>query len=156
MYPKNPMSHSYVSLIAHIVFSTKGRLPFLVDEIRPTLYAYIAGIQKNCGCVPIIINGTDDHLHSLAMMSATSALSDILRDVKACSSGWIHREYLKLVKFGWLTGYGAFSVSNLGIDVVQAYIMRQEAHHKRVTYKEEFLRLLEEVGIPHDTRYLWD
>ena len=150
------MAHSYINLAVHMVFSTKGRYPFLVEEVRPNLYAYIGGILKGLGCVPIIINGTPDHIHSLAMMSATRALSDTLRDMKACSSGWVHREYPQLGRFGWQTGYGAFSVSKMGIEVVQAYIMRQEAHHERVTYQQEFLRLLEEAGIPYDSRCVWD
>ena len=150
------MAHSFVQLNIHIIFSTKQRCPFLTEQIRPRLLSYLGTLLRSLDAPPTIINGAADHLHLLTSIPATRSIADIVRDMKAISSGWIHREFPLLSKFAWQTGYAAFSVSATDVDSVREYIRSQERHHRRVSFQEEYLRLLHEAGIAIDDRFLWE
>lgn len=150
------MAHTYVQLITHIVFSTKHRELYLTPELRERLFPYMGGIFRGLDSSALLINGVSDHVHILALLPAKRALSDIMRDVKANSSGWVHEQFPRFKKFAWQTGYGAFSVSKSNLEVVRVYIANQEKHHKRRTFKEEYIGLLQKHGIEYDEKYIWD
>ena len=150
------MGHSYTNLLYHIVFSTKERQPWLDPEISTRLYAYAGGAIRSEGGVSISINGSVDHIHILAKLRQNKSVSDSMRAIKANSSGWIHRSFPALREFAWQSGYGAFSVSQSQVGTVQRYIVDQQRHHQRVSFKEEFIALLNAHGIEYDERYLWD
>jgi REP element-mobilizing transposase RayT len=97
-----------------------------------------------------------DHVHLLVSVSKERALSDLLRTLKANSSRWIHETYPDRRGFAWQAGYGAFSVSNSGLDPVRGYIASQAEHHRRHTFQEEFVLFLQRHGIAFDERYLWE
>ena len=150
------MPQSYCCLLYHVTFSTKEREPWLRDEIRSRVHEYLGGAVRDEGGVPILINGTADHVHMFAKLRQDKAISDVLRGIKANSSGWIHREFENCGEFHWQAGYGAFTVSQSQADRVKAYIAGQEEHHRRVPFKEEFLALLKKHEIEYDERYIWD
>lgn len=100
------------------------------------------------------INGVEDHVHLLVGLRATHRLADVLKDIKAGSSRWVHDE-LNLQSFAWQEGYGAFTVSALQIDAVKNYIENQEEHHRVKTFQEEYLEFLNRCGVKYDERYLW-
>ncbi|MEK6300322.1 MAG: IS200/IS605 family transposase [Acidobacteriota bacterium] len=150
------MGHSHTNLLYHIVFSTKERQPWLDTEISTRLYPYVGGAIRSEGGVGISINGCPDHIHILAKLKQDKAVSDVLRAIKANSSGWIHRTFYSLRGFAWQSGYGAFSVSQSQVDKVEHYIANQQVHHQRVSFKEEFIALLDAHGIEYDEEYLWD
>jgi putative transposase len=150
------MGHSYTNLLYHIVFSTKERQPLLGTEINPRLYDYLGGAIRSEGGQSLSINGCADHVHVLARLRQDKAVSDVLRAIKANSSGWIHRTFPGSRDFAWQRGYGAFSVSQYEAQTVQQYIANQQGHHQRVSFKEEFISLLDAHGIEYDERYLWD
>jgi len=149
------MAQSYTSLLYHVVFSTKDRAPVLAPEWRARLYAYLGGVLRERGGDLLEINGTNDHLHLLLKLHQDHTLSRIVRDVKATSSGWIHREFPRLRRFAWQRGYGAFTVSISQLERVRRYIQTQQEHHRRRTFQEEFVALLKAHGIAYDERYLW-
>ena len=149
------MSQSYCNLIYHIVFSTKGRQNLLYDRIRPRIHEYIGGAVRNANGVAIIVNGTADLVHILARLRQDQAISDILRNIKASTSGWIHRTFPDLATFAWQVGYGAFTVSASQIEKARLYIINQENHHKTMSFTEEFVALLDAHGIEYDAKYLW-
>lgn len=103
--------------------------------------------------VPLAVGGVSDHVHLLVSLKSKHRLDYFLRDLKADSSGWIHKELRK--KFEWQKGYGAFSVSPTGIDRVKNYILKQPEHHQKKTFEDEYVELLELSGIEYDKRYLW-
>ena len=105
------MSDAYVNLIYHIVFSTKNREPFLTEAHQPELYDYVGGIVRNRGGISLGVNGTADHVHVLAKLRQDKSLSDVIRDLKAGASGWLHDVFPDLQDFSWQRGYGAFTVS---------------------------------------------
>ncbi len=149
------MASTLTNLLYHVVFSTKGRAPLITGVIREPLYRYIGGIIKNQRGALIEIGGVADHVHLLARFPASKAVSDMLRDLKSDSSGWINQEG-RHERFGWQTGYGAFTVSQSQVGTVRRYIQRQEEHHRQSSFKEELIALLEKHEIEYDERYLWD
>lgn len=112
------MSQSYTNLIYHIVFSTKNRQPLITNEIKPRLYEYIGGILRNKGGIALAIGGMNDHIHVLAKLRPDDSLSNVLRDLKANSSGWMHKVFPEMKDFSWQNGYGAFTVSASQIEIV--------------------------------------
>ncbi len=148
------MSQSFTNLIYHIVFSTKNRQPLIIGEIKPRLYEYIGGILRNKGGIALEIGGMNDHLHVLAKLRPDDSLSNVLRDLKANSSGWLHKVFPELKDFSWQNGYGAFTVSASQIEVVRRYIANQEKHHTKFTFRDEFIKLLRANKIEFDEKYL--
>ena len=147
---------SYTCIHFHLVFSTKHRQPFIVEGLEERLYQYIGGLLGNRKSRLLAAGGIPDHVHLLVSLSKELSVSDALRDIKTNSSAWIHETYPDHRTFAWQTGYGAFAVSFGDIDRVKAYIAGQKEHHRRVTFKEEFVALLESHGIEYDERYLWE
>jgi len=147
------MPSSHICLNVHIVFSTKDRLPQIKIDWRERLHAYLGGIVKGLEAVPLAIGGIYDHVHLLASLKSKHRLDYFLRELKAESSGWVHRELTK--DFQWQTGYGAFSLSPTSIDGVKKYILNQAEHHRVKSFEEEYLELLETSGVEYDEKYLW-
>ncbi len=150
------MSQSHCNLIYHLVFSTKERKPFLTPDYGRDVHRYLAGAVKGLDGIPLIVNGTEDHVHLLTKLNQNHKIKDVLREIKANTSGWIHRTYPQLEDFAWQAGYGAFTVSASQKDVVYAYIENQEHHHCVRTFKEEYLALLKAHEVEYDERYMWD
>ncbi|MEP6705530.1 MAG: IS200/IS605 family transposase [Acidobacteriota bacterium] len=149
------MPKSYTNLLYHIVFSTRDRRPVITTERRPRLYDYVGGIIREFGGISLAIGGVDDHLHLLAKLRPDKALSNLLRDLKANSSGWMHDVFPDANDFYWQKGYGAFTVSMSQVSAVSLYIARQEQHHKKRSFRDEFVGLLQVNKIEFDEKFLW-
>jgi putative transposase len=151
------MPQSLAQIYLHLVFSTKVRRPFLVDrELRDGLHAYMAGICRNLDSPSIRIGGTADHVHVLCYLSRTHTVAETIRDLKRDSSKWIKEQASELADFHWQDGYGAFSVSPSHVEALDAYILRQEEHHRSESFQDEFRRMLKKYGVEFDERYVWD
>lgn len=149
------MRQSYVNLLYHIVFSTKDRAPLLTLAHQTRLYEYIGGIVRQQGGITLAINGMADHVHLFAKLRQDKALSDMIRDCKAHSSGWMHKVFPDLQDFTWQNGYGAFTVSASQAGRVKRYVEQQQLKHQRRTFKDEFVMLLRANEIEFDELYLW-
>lgn len=143
-------------MYAHIVFSTKGRAPMIQPTWSARLYEYIGGIVGNRRGVLLAAGGMPDHVHLLVSLGRECSLADLLRDIKAGSSKWIHDTFADQASFAWQSGYGAFSVSQSNLDAVRQYIADQERHHATRSYQDELRELLRRHGIEWDERYVWD
>ncbi len=148
------MAHTYTSVVLHIIFSTKGRAALLNPDLRERLFPYMGGIIRDLKGVAWIINGMEDHVHILASLPATVALSDFMREIKSVSSGWVRDTFPQCREFGWQGGYAAFSVSKSNLEVVRAYIAKQQEHHARKTFQTEYLEFLDRHGIEYDPRFV--
>ena len=148
------MSDSYTNLLYHIVFSTKDRRPLITPEYEVRLYDYLGGTIRKLGGISLELNGTEDHVHVLAKLRPDCALSDVLRDLKANATGWMHDVFPTLKNFSWQRGYGAFTVSQSHVEAVRRYIARQKEHHRKISFRDEFIQFLQENGIEYDKRYL--
>lgn len=151
------MPQSFGALYVHFVWSTKERAPILRPELRPRLFSYCGGILRHRKCVLLAANGVLDHIHLLVSVHRTSTVSDLVRDVKADSSKWVHENFPELRDFRWQDGYGAFSVGHAQLPATEEYINDQEKHHGGdLSFKDEFLGFLHEHELPYDERYIWD
>ena len=148
------MGHTYSKLMVHVVFSTKDRAPTLDSELKPRLFAYIGGIVRELGGTALLINGPADHVHILMLFPAKIALSEMMGKLKANSSGWVHREFPAKRAFAWQTGFAAFSVSLSQKQAVLDYIAGQEEHHRKLSFKEEFIAFLQKHEVEYDERYV--
>jgi len=140
------MAHSFSRLWIHAIWSTKDRLPMLKKPIRAAIIEHIRQQFEELGCDVRIVNGTPDHLHALFLLSNDRSLAEVMKAVKGESSHWVNHQDLIEGKFSWQIGYGGFSVSESMINKVQDYILKQEEHHKKMTFYEEYRRLLEKYG----------
>ena len=152
------MSQSFARVLVHLIFSTKNREPFIDDSIMPSLHAYIMGIFDEIGCPSIQVGGVSDHVHLVFGLSRTYTIAQVVETVKTSSSKWIKaaERGQRYANFHWQSGYGAFSVSQSGLDDVIAYVRNQAEHHKEMTFQDEYRRFLERYKVDYDERYVWD
>ena len=148
------MSDSYTNLLYHIVFSTKDRRPLITPEYEVRLYDYIGGTLRRAGGISLELDGTEDHIHLLAKVRPDRALSDVLADLKANATGWMHGGFPSLKDFSWQRGYGAFTVSQSNVEEVRRYIARQKEHHRKVSFRDEFIQFLQANGIEYNERFI--
>lgn len=150
------MPQSLIRNYLHITFSTKNREPFIQPEIEDELYTYLGGICKKLECNPILVGGHKDHVHILCLLSQKIALMNLMEKLKSHSSKWIKTKENRYKQFYWQRGYGAFSVNPAEIDIVAQYIANQKEHHRKRTFKEEYLAFLKKYEVDYDERYIWD
>jgi putative transposase len=150
------MSQSLAKNLIHLIYSTKNRTPCLSADLRPALYAYMAGILQHWESPALVIGGIADHVHILFCLSKNHPLKKIVEEVKKGASKWLKTKDPNLRDFHWQNGYGAFSVSASNVGQVKRYIENQEEHHRRRTFQEEFRQFLRKYGIEYDERYVWD
>lgn len=120
------------------------------------MYKYITGIVKNKGQKLIAINGTYDHIHIFLGIKPSIALSDLVRDIKNNSTNFINTNHFVKGKFMWQEGFGSFSYGHSQVDMIYKYIMNQKEHHKKMSFKEEYLVMLKRYDIKFDENYLFD
>lgn len=147
------MPSTYTSLNYHIVFSTKERMPFITGPLLKPMHAYLGGVIRNMGGVPLQTGGVADHVHVLARLKTTHCVADVMRDMKKASSDWARNE-MKCRDFHWQDGYGAFTVSSEDCDRVREYILGQWEHHHGRTFADEYRELLAGHTIEFDERFL--
>ncbi len=150
------MANTHTNLLFHIVYSTKFRRNTIASDFRNRLYDYIGGIVREHKGALLEIGGMPDHLHMLAKLSPTIAVSDVLRFVKANSSKWVNETLHPALPFAWQRGFGAFSVSESNSPEVRRYIQTQEEHHRKLTFRDEYRLMLKRHGIEFDEQYLFD
>jgi REP-associated tyrosine transposase len=150
------MPQSLHVLTSHIIFSTKERRPWLTKDVRTRVWAYLARVLQNLECHSITVGGVEDHIHILCNLTKKHAPMKVLEVIKKDSSKFVKTLAPNLALFHWQDGYGLFSVSPSHRKAVQEYIQNQEDHHKKETFQEELLRVLQKYGVNYDERYLWD
>lgn len=149
------MPNTYSQVHLQLVFAVKYRQCIIQNSWKDELYKYITGIIQQNKHKMLCINGMPDHLHVLVGMRPTQSISDLLQDIKGSSSKWINDKKLVKGKFEWQEGYGVFSYSKSQIKTVALYIENQEEHHKKTTFREEYLELLKEFEVEYDEKYIF-
>ena len=147
---------AYTQLYIHLVFAIKYRERLLTKEIRTELFKYISRIISNRKHKAIIINGMADHIHILIGLNPNDKITDLVACIKRESSSLINEKKFFHGKFYWQDGYGAFSYSRSMLDIIYRYIANQETHHKKRTFREEYVDLLNKFQIKYDVKYLFD
>ncbi|HEX7014298.1 MAG TPA: IS200/IS605 family transposase [Cyclobacteriaceae bacterium] len=149
------MPNTYTQLYVQFVFAVQNRFCLISPEWEEELKMYITGIVQNHKHKMIAINGMPDHLHVFVGLHPTQSISDLMQVTKGDSSEWINKNKFVRGRFTWQDSYGAFSYSRSQIDKVYQYIMNQKEHHKKTTFIEEYINLLEEFGVNYDPRYIF-
>ena len=145
------MRYTYSKLNYHLVFSTKNRIPLIAETFRDSLYGYMGGILRANKGVLLAAGGMPDHVHLLAGWGTTISVAKMLQLIKTNSSKWLNEQsFAPRGGFAWQAGYGAFSVSASQVPEVRKYILTQEEHHGKRTFREEFMELLKRHGIEYD------
>lgn len=150
------MASTYSQIYIQYVFAVKGRQNLLHKAWREEVFKYISGIIKAKDQKPIIVNGVADHVHVFVGLKPSMCISDLVRDIKNNSSKFINEQGWINGKFSWQEGYGAFSYAHSQIDNVYHYILNQEEHHRKKTFKEEYLEFLQKFEVEYDDKYLFD
>jgi putative transposase len=150
------MPGTYSQIYIQIVFAVKGRENLISKKWKEEVHKYIAGIIKGKNHKPIIVNGMPNHIHAFVGLKPSMAISDLVRDIKNNSTNFINKNNFVQGKFSWQEGYGAFSYSHSHIDNVYNYILNQEEHHKKKTFREEYLDFLKKFKIDYDEKYLFN
>jgi REP element-mobilizing transposase RayT len=149
------MANTFSQIYIQVVFAVSGRMSLITRDYKEELHKYITGIVRNNGQKLISINGMSDHLHILIGLRPAMALADLVRDIKCDSSEWVNRKKLSRGKFAWQEGYGAFSYGHSQMDMIIRYIQNQERHHKRRSFKDEYLGLLQKFEIEFKEEYVF-
>lgn len=149
------MPNTYTQLYIHCVFAAKYRAAVIQPEWQERLHGYITGIVQGNGHKMLAINSMPDHLHMFVGLSPNQSISEMMRLVKGDSSELINKERLAPSKFQWQDGYGAFTNSRSQIDTVIKYVVNQQQHHAKRTFKEEYLDILKDYGVQYEEKYIF-
>lgn len=150
------MPNTYTQLYIQIVFAVQGRVSLIRSNWEDELYKYITGIVQNRKHKMLAINGMPDHIHIFIGLNPDDSISNLVREVKKASNAFIkEREYSKY-PFKWQSGFGAFSYNRSDINTVVNYVMNQKEHHRKKTFREEYLELLKEFEIEFKDEYLFE
>ena len=148
------MANTFTQIYIHFVFAVQNRASLIQPEWKDELYKYITGIVQKNGHKLIAINGTANHIHIFVGYKPHQLIPELMQDVKGSSSKWINEKKFVKGKFNRQEGYGAFSYSHSQIDQVVRYIHNQEKHHKKRTFRGEYILLLKKFDIPFDEKYI--
>jgi len=150
------MANTFSQIYIQTVFAVNGRLSLIQPEFKEELFKYITGIVRNQGQKLISINGMADHVHILIGLKPAMALADLVREIKADSTNFINKQKWVHGKFSWQEGYGAFSYGHSQLDTIIRYIQNQERHHRRSSFKNEYLTLLRKFDIAFEKKYVFE
>ena len=150
------MADTYSQIYIQTVFAVQNRDAIIQSAWEEELYKYITGIVQNKGQKMLAINGTSNHIHFLIGMKPTCCLSDLVREIKKSSNTFIKEKKFTPYNFQWQEGFGAFSYSHSQLTDVIHYIQNQKEHHKKQTFKDEYLEFLKAFEIEYKDEYLFN
>jgi len=150
------MANTYTQLYVHLVFSPKNRDALIKRSWKENLEKYITGIVQNNGHKMLAINCMPDHIHIFIGYNVNQLIPDLVEHIKTSSNAWVKEENLSKFRFEWQRGYGAFSHSRSQLDAVVKYILNQEQHHQKKSFREEYLEILQKNDIKYQDEYLFE
>jgi putative transposase len=149
------MANTYHQIYLQIIFAVKYRAAVINKDWQPQLFGVIGNLISEANCKTIIVNGVEDHLHCLIGLKPVVSVAELMKTVKARSSKYINDNSLIPERFEWQEGYGVFSYGQSQVDKVYKYIQNQEEHHKKQTFKDEYLQFLKKFNIEYDEQYIF-
>ena len=149
------MANTYTQLHIHLIFVTQYRNASISYKFEKRLYEYLIAIIQNHNHKVLAINGMPDHIHILLGLRPNQSISELVQFVKSSSSKWINDEKLTNTKFAWQEGFGAFSYSKSDVEKVIKYIKNQKTHHSKTSFKDEYLKILQNTGVDFDPKYIF-
>ena len=150
------MSNTYHQLIIQTVFAVKYRKAQIDPGWKPELQGVIGQLINQAGCKTLVVNGVHDHMHCLFGLKPSLSVSEVMKSVKSKSSKWINESGHLSSRFEWQVGFGCFSYSRSHMERVSRYIHNQEKRHQKISFREEYIQMLQKHGIVYDERYLFE
>ena len=150
------MANTYHKMYIQCVFAVKYRNAIIDKSWKPQLMAVLGNLINETGCQNLIVNGVEDHVHCFFTLKTTLSLSEVMKSVKAKSSKWINENQFLEERFEWQRGFGGFSYNQNSIDRVYKYIENQVEHHKKESFKDEYLKLLQKFEVKYDEDYWFE
>ncbi|MGA8657978.1 MAG: transposase [Chthoniobacterales bacterium] len=149
------MAQSLARLLIHLIFATKNREPYFADPtIRKDLHAYLAATANHLSCPSLRVGGVADHVHIVCALNRALSVATLVAKLKVSSNQGLKEKFLS--QFSWQNGYAAFSVADSTLESVVEYVSKQDEHHKRLTFQEEYRAFLNRHHVNFDERYVWD
>jgi len=149
------MAQSLCKIYLHIIFHVKNVGPTISNDHLTRLHSYIGQLVNSTGCQVLKVGGVADHVHVLCLLSRDQSVSHLVEEIKRNSSRWLKTLSSRYQEFSWQGGYAAFSVSQSIVEKTMDYIDQQEEHHRKLTFKEEYLQFLKQYNIQYDERYVF-
>ncbi len=150
------MPQSLACIPVHYIWSTKDRQPFIKPEIEKELFSYMASILREYESPALAINGTENHIHCLAILSRKITVAKLTENVKKSSSKWIKTKGVFYKNFYWQSGYAVLGIGQSNVEALKRYIANQKEHHRRKTFQQEYIEFLKKYNVEYDERYVWD
>ena len=150
------MANTYTQMYVHLVFAPKNRKALIGKGWKNDLEKYITGIVQNHKHKMLAIGAMPDHIHIFIGYNVNHLIPDLVEEIKTSSNIWIKKNKLTKLHFEWQKGYGAFSHSRLQLDTVVKYVLNQESHHKKKSFREEYLEILRKDEIEFKNEYFFD
>ena len=150
------MANTYHQIYIQTVFAVKYRNAIIDNAWKQELFGVIGNLINETDCKTLIVNGVHDHVHCFIGLKPSISVSDLMKTVKSKSSKWVNDHHKTKTHFVWQEGYGAFSYGRSQIDDVYQYILTQEEHHKKQTFREEYLNFLNKFEVPYEERYIFE
>jgi len=149
------MANTYHQIYLQTVFAVKYRRALIHKSWKEKLFGIIGNLINEADCKTIIVNGVEDHVHCFIGLKPVVSVSELMKTVKAKSSKYVNDHNLTESRFEWQEGYGVFSYGQSQVDQVYQYILNQEEHHKKQTFRDEYLEFLKSFKIEYDERYIF-
>ncbi len=150
------MANTYTQLYIHLIFAVKNRAATVPESVREELQKYLCGVAQSAQHKPLAVYYMPDHLHLLVGLHPDHTVAELVRLLKANSSKWLNKNRRLLQRFEWQRGYSAFSYARSQLDAVVNYILTQPAHHRKISFQEEYIAFLKRFGVEYDPRYVFE
>jgi putative transposase len=150
------MANTFSQIYLQFVFAVKHRQSLIAREYKEELHKYVTGLVQNRKAKMLAVHCMPDHIHLFVGFKPVILISDFVKEIKVESNEFINNKNWIKGKFSWQEGYGVFSYSHSHIDAVVKYVLNQEKHHQKKTFKQEYHQLLEKFEIPFEEKYLFD
>ncbi len=149
-------ANSYTQIYLQYVFAVKYREALIQPKYQEELFPFISGLINAMGHKSYVVNGMSDHVHLFMSFNPKASPSETIKEIKRASSNFINDQKWFPGKFRWQEGYGCFSYSKSQVDRVIKYVMAQKEHHRKITFREEYLDFLKKFKVAYDDRYLFE
>ena len=149
------MAQSLSKIYLHIVFHIKTTSPQIAGDDLSRVHQYIGGLVNATGCKTILVGGVGDHIHALCLLSRECTIAHLVEEMKRNSSRWIKTLSPDYQDFAWQSGYAVFSVSQSVVEQTWEYIKNQAVHHRKTSFKEEYLQFLKLYHVDYDEQYVF-
>ena len=150
------MANTYHQIYLQFVFAVQYRQCLITREHKEELHKYMTGLAQHRKAKMLAIHCMPDHAHLFVGFDPAVFIPDFVKEIKVASNEFVNNKKWTKTKFAWQQGYGVFSYSRSHIDNVIKYVLNQEQHHKKKTFRQEYVEFLKKFEVPYEEKYLFE